>query len=131
MYSPSCRLRRASAPQPYRPREFPRTSMSNLADSQSAMSESTGQEYLVFPPAAQEYGIDILKVRDIRGYDRQTVTRIANVPSFVEGVTNLRGVIVPVVVMRSKFGLETVEYSHHAVGVMLNRGSRVGGVGVD
>lgn len=98
---------------------------------QSETSESTGQEYLLFTLASQEYGIDILKVQEIRGYDAQTVTRIANVPSFVKGVTNLRGVIVPIVDMRIKFNLENVEYNHHTVVVILNLKSRVVGIVVD
>lgn len=91
----------------------------------------TGQEFLVFTLAAQEYGIDILKVQEIRGYDSQSVTRIANVPSFVKGVTNLRGIIVPIVDMRIKFNLESVEYNHQTVVVILNLQSRVVGVVVD
>src|SRR5690606_23166382 len=106
--------------------------MSNLVGAkQSDASESTGQEYLIFTLAAQEYGIDILKVQEIRGYDAQTVTRIANVPSFVKGVTNLRGVIVPIVDSRIKVKLEKVEYNHQTVVVILNLGSRVVGIVVD
>jgi purine-binding chemotaxis protein CheW len=93
--------------------------------------DTAGQEYLVFTLAAQEYGIDILKVQEIRGYDSQSVTRIANVPSFVKGVTNLRGIIVPIVDMRIKFNLEKVEYNHQTVVVILNLKSRVVGVVVD
>src|SRR5690554_2113626 len=106
--------------------------MSNYTDAQqSNLSESNGQEYLVFTLAEQEYGIDILKVQEIRGYDAQTVTRIANVPSFVKGVTNLRGVIVPIVDMRVKFNLEKVEYNHQTVVVILNLKTRVVGIVVD
>ena len=106
--------------------------MSSQYDVQtSATAESNGQEYLVFTLAAQEYGIDILKVQEIRGYDSQTVTRIANVPPFIKGVTNLRGVIVPIVDMRIKFNLEHVEYDHQTVVVILNLRSRVVGIVVD
>ena len=94
-------------------------------------SETAGQEYLVFTLATQEYGIDILKVQEIRGYDAQSVTRIANVPSFIKGITNLRGVIVPIVDMRIKFNLDSVEYNHETVVVILNLESRVVGVVVD
>jgi len=93
--------------------------------------ETAGQEYLVFALATQEYGIDILKVQEIRGYDAQSVTRIANVPSFIKGITNLRGVIVPIVDMRIKFNLDSVEYNHETVVVILNLESRVVGVVVD
>lgn len=100
-------------------------------ESNTEHADTTGQEFLVFTLASQEYGIDILKVQEIRGYDAQTVTRIANVPSFVKGVTNLRGIIVPIVDMRIKFNLENVEYNHQTVVVILNLNSRVVGVVVD
>lgn len=100
-------------------------------NSNAEHAESMGQEYLVFTLGAQEYGIDILKVQEIRGYDAQSVTRIANVPSFIKGVTNLRGIIVPIVDMRIKFNLESVEYNHQTVVVILNLESRVVGVVVD
>ena len=65
-------------------------------------SETTGiaasGEYLTFTLGAEEYGIDILKVQEIRGYD--AVTKIANAPPFIKGVINLRGVIVPIVDLR-------------------------------
>lgn len=105
--------------------------MMNHLESDREKSEATGQEYLVFTLASQEYGIDILKVQEIRGYDAQTVTRIANVPSFIKGVTNLRGVIVPIVDMRIKFNLDSVEYNSETVVVILNLHSRVVGIVVD
>ena len=60
-------------------------------------------EYLTFTLGKEEYGIDILKVQEIRGYE--AVTRIANAPTFIKGVINLRGVIVPIVDLRIKFNL--------------------------
>lgn len=105
--------------------------MLNHLENDRERNETAGQEYLVFTLAAQEYGIDILKVQEIRGYDAQSVTRIANVPSFIKGVTNLRGVIVPIVDMRIKFNLDSVEYNHETVVVILNLKSRVVGVVVD
>lgn len=94
-------------------------------------NETDNKEYLVFILAEQEYGIDILKVQEIRGYEAQSVTRIANVPAFIKGVTNLRGVIVPIVDLRIKFNLEEVSYDHQTVVVILNLDSRVVGVVVD
>ncbi|NLJ61700.1 MAG: chemotaxis protein CheW [Alcaligenaceae bacterium] len=94
-------------------------------------SDNSGKEYLVFILADQEYGIDILKVQEIRGYEAQSVTRIANVPPFIKGVTNLRGVIVPIVDLRIKFNLKDVSYDHQTVVVILNLESRVVGVVVD
>lgn len=105
--------------------------MQNRSEPIQGKNEVSGQEYLVFTLAGQEYGIDILKVQEIRGYDTQTVTRIANVPPFIKGVTNLRGVIVPIVDMRVKFELESVEYCTETVVVILNLKSRVVGIVVD
>lgn len=86
-------------------------------------------EVLVFTLGAEEYGVEILKVQEIRGYDG--VTRIANVPDFVKGVTNLRGVIVPIVDLRIKFDLGKAEYNEQTVVIVLNIGQRVVGVVVD
>ncbi len=105
--------------------------MLNKAEANSGQIDDTGKEFLVFTLATQEYGIDILKVQEIRGYDSQSVTRIANVPSFIKGVTNLRGIIVPIVDMRIKFNLENVEYNNQTVVVILNLANRVVGVVVD
>ena len=70
--------------------------MAAKPQAQSARNEDVGSEFLVFTLGDEEYGIDILKVQEIRGYDADTVTRIANVPAFIKGVTNLRGIIVPI-----------------------------------
>ena len=75
--------------------------------------EPSGQEFLVFTLGDEEYGIDILKVQEIRGYDQ--VTRIANTPAFIKGVTNLRGVIVPIVDLRVKFSQGDVDYNDRIV----------------
>ncbi len=75
------------------------------------------QEFLVFTLGDEEYGIDILKVQEIRGYDQ--VTRIANTPAFIKGVTNLRGVIVPIVDLRIKFSQVDVDYNDNTVVIVL------------
>lgn len=105
--------------------------MHDHLDKNGEQIDDSGKEFLVFTLASQEYGIDILKVQEIRGYDSQSVTRIANVPSFIKGVTNLRGVIVPIVDMRLKFDLENVQYNSQTVVVILNLEARVVGVVVD
>ena len=92
-------------------------------------AEAAGQEFLVFTLGAEEYGIDILKVQEIRGYD--SVTRIANAPAFIKGVINLRGIIVPIVDMRIKFNLGRVEYDNQTVVIILNVAHRVVGMVVD
>ena len=86
-------------------------------------------EYLTFTLGQEEYGIDILKVQEIRGYD--AVTKIANAPPFIKGVINLRGVIVPIVDLRIKFNLGNPTYDQFTVVIILNIGKRVMGVVVD
>jgi len=88
-----------------------------------------GRECLTFTLGAEEYGIDILKVQEIRGYD--TVTRIANAPDFIKGVINLRGAIVPIVDMRIKFKLGHVVYNEFTVVIVLNIAGRIIGMVVD
>ena len=91
--------------------------------------EITGNEFLAFTLGKEEYGIDILKVQEIRGYE--AVTRIANAPDFVKGVVNLRGIIVPIVDMRIKFHLGEPTYDQFTVVIILNIGGRVMGMVVD
>jgi purine-binding chemotaxis protein CheW len=86
-------------------------------------------ESLAFTLGSEEYGINILKVQEIRGYD--SVTRIANAPDFIKGVINLRGIIVPIVDMRIKFNLGTPSYDQFTVVIILNIGDRVVGMVVD
>jgi len=91
---------------------------------------STGaREYLTFRLDQEEYGIDILKVQEIRGYE--SPTRVANAPSFIKGVVNLRGTIVPIVDMRLKFNCEKAEYNTFTVVIILNLRSRIVGIVVD
>ena len=87
------------------------------------------REVLTFILGREEYGIDILKVQEIRGYE--TVTTIANAPEFIKGVINLRGTIVPIVDLRIKFNLGSVEYNQFTVVIILNLGQRVVGIVVD
>jgi len=87
------------------------------------------QEFLVFSLGEEEYAIDILKVQEIRGYEN--VTRIANAPDFIKGVTNLRGVIVPIVDLRIRFRLSEARYDSQTVVIVVNIGKRVVGIVVD
>jgi purine-binding chemotaxis protein CheW len=100
----------------------------NSASAQEA-GDDAGQEFLAFTLGQEEYGIDILRVQEIRGYE--PVTRIANSPDFVKGVVNLRGIIVPIVDMRIKFNLGTPTYDQFTVVIILNIGGRVMGMVVD
>jgi purine-binding chemotaxis protein CheW len=88
-----------------------------------------GREFLGFRLGREEYGIDILKVREIRGYE--AVTRIANAPDFIKGVVNLRGIIVPIVDMRIKFKVGEATYNKFTVVIVLEISGRIVGVVVD
>lgn len=90
---------------------------------------AAAREYLTFRLDQEEYGIDILKVQEIRGYEPPT--RIANAPAFIKGVVNLRGTIVPIVDMRLKFNCSKAEYNSFTVVIILNLRQRVVGIVVD
>jgi purine-binding chemotaxis protein CheW len=90
---------------------------------------SAAGEFLTFRLGEEEYGIDILRVQEIRSYEPPT--RIANAPSFIKGVVNLRGVIVPIIDLRLKLACEKVEYNGFTVVVVLNVRGRVVGAVVD
>ena len=90
---------------------------------------SQGGEFLTFRLGAEEYGIDILRVQEIRSYEQPT--RIANAPAFIKGVVNLRGVIVPIIDLRLKLGCDSAEYNTFTVVVVLNVRGRIVGAVVD
>lgn len=100
----------------------------HTAKTTEANKQSAG-EYLTFLLGAEQYGIDILKVQEIRGYD--PVTQIANMPAFIKGVVNLRGKIVPIVDLRIKFDLGAVVYDEFTVVIILNLNGRIVGIVVD
>jgi purine-binding chemotaxis protein CheW len=87
------------------------------------------EQFLSFQLGAEEYGIDILRVQEIRAYEK--ATRMPNTPAYIKGVINLRGVIVPVIDLRMKFGLESAEYNEMTVVVVLNLAHRTIGIVVD
>ena len=94
-----------------------------------ALHAGASNEYLTFTLGQEEYGVEILKVQEIRGYE--AVTRIANAPAFLKGVANLRGTIVPIVDMRIKFNLGEPVYDQFTVVIILNVTGRVVGMVVD
>ena len=99
------------------------------ASTSSAGAIAQSGEFLTFRLGAEEYGIDILRVQEIRSYEQPT--RIANAPAFIKGVVNLRGVIVPIIDLRLKLGCETAEYNAFTVVIVLNVKGRVVGAVVD
>ncbi len=88
-----------------------------------------GQQFLTFNLADEFYGVDILKVQEIKGYT--TVTKIPNTPDYLKGVLNLRGTIVPIVDLRLKFGMGVTEPTSFTVVVVVNVRNRVMGFLVD
>jgi purine-binding chemotaxis protein CheW len=94
-----------------------------------AAADGEANEFLTFRLGKEEYGIEILKVQEIRGWEQPTT--IANSPEFIKGVINLRGTIVPIVDMRIKFNLGSAEYNTFTVVIILNVANRVVGMVVD
>jgi len=90
---------------------------------------SSTQEVLSFRLGNEEYGIDILKVQEIRSYE--SPTRIAHAPEHMRGVINLRGVIVPVVDLRQRFGAPSASIDGLTVVIVLHLGARTVGIVVD
>lgn len=90
---------------------------------------SSASQFLTFRVAGEEYGIDILKVQEIKGYT--AVTPVPNAPPRIKGVMNLRGTVVPVLDLRAQFGLPPVEYTKFTVIIVVAVRARVLGVVVD
>ncbi len=88
-----------------------------------------GNQYLTFILGEEHYGVDILRVQEIKGYS--AVTRIPNTPDYIKGVLNLRGTIVPIVDLRSKFGMPQTEITMFTVIVVVVVQDRIMGIVVD
>jgi purine-binding chemotaxis protein CheW len=108
-----------------------RTEKSTAAGDKSAAK--TSEQYLTFMLAGEEYGVDILRVQEIKGWDK--VTRIPHTPDYVLGVINLRGAVVPIIDLRRRFGLEAIAFGPTTVVVVVRvaggRDERTVGVVVD
>ncbi|MDQ3205186.1 MAG: chemotaxis protein CheW [Pseudomonadota bacterium] len=102
---------------------------SAVSPSTTSYADLATHEYLTFALGEEEYGVEILKVQEIRGYD--SVTRLPDAPDYIKGVINLRGTIVPVIDMRLKFRLAKAEYNALTVMIVLNVADRVVGMVVD
>ena len=100
----------------------------NASTTSAAAERSAAREFLTFRLASEEYAIDILKVREIRGYEAPTA--IVNAPAFIKGVINLRGTIVPIVDLRVKFRGEAT-YDEFTVVIILSVADRLLGIVVD
>jgi purine-binding chemotaxis protein CheW len=106
----------------------------HAADASLNLGASAGaDQYLTFLMGEEEYGVDILRVQEIKGWEK--ATPVPNTPPYIKGVMNLRGTIVPVIDLRLRFGMQPIEYGPMTVVIVLRveheSGSRVMGVVVD
>lgn len=108
-------------------------STSTSASGADRSATGTSEQYLTFMLAGEEYGVDILRVQEIKGWDK--VTRIPNTPDYVLGVINLRGAVVPILDLRRRFGLEAIVFGPTTVVIVMRvrsgRDERTVGVVVD
>ena len=91
--------------------------------------DTNTEEFLTFTLGTETYGIEILKVQEIRSFE--PATKIANTPDFIKGVINLRGNIVPILDLRIRFKLAEVAYNDFTVVIILNLNQRTIGIVVD
>jgi len=102
-------------------------------EASSIQNNEDNDQYLTFLMNGEEYGVDILSVQEIRSWEQATT--IPNVPDYVKGVINLRGTIVPIIDLRTRFGMEQEEYSRVTVVIVLkvqtSKGDRITGIVVD
>ncbi|WP_407921322.1 chemotaxis protein CheW [Candidatus Nitrospira nitrosa] len=88
-----------------------------------------GSQFLTFNLGEELYGVDILRVQEIKGYT--AVTKIPNTPSHIKGVLNLRGTIVPIIELRTKFNMQTIDYTAFTVIIVVVVRDKVMGLVVD
>jgi len=91
--------------------------------------KSLTNQFVTFQLGAETYGISILKLNEIIAY--QSCTTIPNVPGFIKGVLNLRGIVVPVIDLRERFGMELKDYDQFTVILILDVSGRIMGLVVD
>jgi purine-binding chemotaxis protein CheW len=104
--------------------------MEQLDTLNSQISFATdGSQYLTFTLGTEEYGVEILKVQEIKGYS--AITPIPNTPSYVKGVMNLRGAIIPIVDLRAKLAMSEAAYNQFTVIIVVRVGAKTVGVVVD
>lgn len=89
----------------------------------------TEEQYVTFTVDSEEYGVNILAVREIRGWTPES--RLPNLPDYVRGVVNLRGVIIPIFDLRARFGGGATEVTKRHVVVVMQVGTRIRGILVD
>lgn len=95
----------------------------------SMASAADNGQFLTFTLQNEEYGIEILKVQEIKGFSK--ITPIPNAPPFVRGVMNLRGTVVPIIDLRARFSMTEKDYDQFTCIIVVNVGTRVVGLVVD
>lgn len=103
--------------------------MSDDVATRSMAATADSGQFLTFTLKNEEYGIEILKVQEIKGFSK--ITPIPNAPTFVRGVMNLRGTVVPIIDLRARFSMSEKDYDQFTVIIVVNVGSRVVGLVVD
>jgi len=103
--------------------------METAASEEVQQGQAAGGQYLTFALGDEQYGIELLKVQEIKGYS--AVTPIPNTPPHIRGVMNLRGAVIPIIDLRVRFGMQAIEYTKFNVIIVINVGSRVIGLLVD
>ncbi len=106
-----------------------RRSLSELTGSPSVASADLGRQYIVFAIDAQEYAIDVMVVREIRGWVQES--KLPNLPPHIRGVINLRGMVIPILDLRSRFGFESGDVGTRNVVIIMQVADRTVGVLVD
>jgi purine-binding chemotaxis protein CheW len=103
--------------------------MEQLATAETPRNLAAASQFLTFSLGQEEYGIELLKVQEIKGY--AAITPIPNTPPHIKGVMNLRGAVIPIVDLRIRFGMEATEYTKFHVIIVINVGAKVMGLLVD
>jgi purine-binding chemotaxis protein CheW len=103
--------------------------MQEVATSTPQAGFATVNQYLTFVLGEEQYGLELLTVQEIKGYS--PITPIPNSPPHIRGVMNLRGAVIPIVDLRTRFGMETIEYTQFNVIIVINVGAKVMGLLVD
>jgi purine-binding chemotaxis protein CheW len=103
--------------------------MHDSSSGTAALAAADNGQFLTFTLQNEEYGIEILKVQEIKGFSK--ITPIPNAPPFVRGVMNLRGTVVPIIDLRARFSMDDKDYDQFTVIIVANVGTRVVGLVVD
>jgi purine-binding chemotaxis protein CheW len=94
------------------------------ASTREHIADAQAGKYLTFQLADEEYGVEILKVREINGVTN--ITAVPRMPQYMKGVINLRGSVIPVIDLRLKFGLEEAEHTNQTCIIVVDVGREVG-----